>query len=240
MVVCMSRRICVALYNEIVKLRPGWHSGDDNRGAIKVVMTGNASDPPSWQPHIGTPQKARCELLAKRIKEPDDHLKLVLVRDMWLTGFDAPRNTVLYICKLLKEHNLLQAIARVNRLHEDGNAKQEKQFGFILDYEGLLGEPDRALTTYSAFGNYDPADLQGTVHDIREEIRRLPQLHEQLWDLFKPVRNKRDMEQLEQHLGDDSIREAFYERLRAFSRCLHICLSSDNFWTSSTRNKLMQ
>ena len=155
--------------------------------------------------------------------------EILIVVSKLLTGFDAPRNTVLYICKSLKEHNLLQAIARVNRLHEDGNAKQEKQFGFILDYEGLLGELDRTLTTYSAFAEYDPADLQGTVHDVREEIRRLPQLHEQLWDLFKPVGNKKDMERLEQHLGDNAVREEFYERLRAFSRCLHICLSSDKF-----------
>ena len=155
--------------------------------------------------------------------------EILIVVSKLLTGFDAPRNTVLYICKSLKEHNLLQAIARVNRLYEDGNAKQEKQFGFILDYEGLLGELDRTLTTYSAFAEYDPADLQGTVHDVREEIRRLPQMHEQLWDLFKPVGNKKDMEQLERHLGDDAVREEFYERLRVFSRCLHICLSSDKF-----------
>ncbi|MYA91369.1 MAG: type I restriction endonuclease subunit R [Synechococcus sp. SB0663_bin_10] len=161
-------------------------------------------------------------------KESDDPEILIVVSKL-LTGFDAPRNTVLYICKSLKEHNLLQAIARVKRLHEDSNAKQEKQFGFILDYEGLLGELDRTLTTYSAFAEYDPADLQGTVHDVREEIRKLPQFREQLWDLFKPVSNKKDMEQLEQHLGDDATREAFYERLRAFSRCLHICLSSDKF-----------
>jgi len=159
-------------------------------------------------------------------KESDNPEILIVVSKL-LTGFDAPRNTVLYICKSLKEHNLLQAIARVNRIYENDNTSQEKQFGLILDYEGLLGELDHALNTYSAFVNYDPADLQGTVHDVREEIRRLPQLREQLWDLFKPVRNKKDMEQLEQHLGDDSVREALYERLRAFSRCLHIGLSSD-------------
>ena len=153
--------------------------------------------------------------------------EILIVVSKLLTGFDAPRNTVLYICKSLKEHNLLQAIARVNRLHEEGNGKRAKQFGFILDYEGLLGELDRALTTYSAFAGYEPGDLQGTVHDIREEIRKLPQRHEELWDLFKPVRGKKSMEQLEQHLGDEAIREEFYERLRAFSRCLHICLSSD-------------
>lgn len=151
--------------------------------------------------------------------------EILIVVSKLLTGFDAPRNTVLYVCKSLKEHNLLQAIARVNRLYEDGDT--EKQFGFIVDYEGLLGELDSALTTYSAFEGYEAADLAGMVHDVREEIRKLPQLHDQLWDIFKPVRNKKDMEQFEQLLGDESLRQDFYARLRAFSRCLHISLSSD-------------
>lgn len=154
--------------------------------------------------------------------------EILIVVSKLLTGFDAPRNTVLYVCKSLKEHNLLQAIARVNRLYEDGGT--EKQFGFIVDYEGLLGELDSALTTYSAFEGYEAADLAGTVHDIREEIRKLPQLHDQLWDLFKPVRNKKDMEQFEQHLADEALRHEFYARLKAFSRCLHISLSSDKLF----------
>ena len=151
--------------------------------------------------------------------------EILIVVSKLLTGFDAPRNTVLYVCKSLKEHNLLQAIARVNRLYEDGGT--EKQFGFIVDYEGLLGELDSALTTYSAFEGYEAADLTGTVHDVREEIRKLPQLHDQLWDIFKPVRNKKDMEQFEQLLADEALRHDFYARLKAFSRCLHISLSSD-------------
>ncbi len=154
--------------------------------------------------------------------------EVLIVVSKLLTGFDAPRNTVLYVCKSLKEHNLLQAIARVNRLFEDGGT--EKQFGFIVDYEGLLGELDSALTTYSAFEGYEAADLAGTVHDVREEIRKLPQLHDQLWDLFKPVRNRQDMEQFEQHLADEALRHEFYTRLKAFSRCLHISLSSDKLF----------
>tara|TARA_R100000005_G_scaffold96162_1_gene81124 strand:- start:13492 stop:16716 length:3225 start_codon:yes stop_codon:yes gene_type:complete len=154
--------------------------------------------------------------------------EILIVVSKLLTGFDAPRNTVLYVCKSLREHNLLQAIARVNRLYEEDG--KEKQFGFIIDYEGLLGELDQALTTYSAFDGYEASDLTGTVHDVREEIRRLPQLHDQLWDLFKPVKNKRDMEQFEQFLADDAIRQDFYGRLRAFSRCLHISLSSDKLY----------
>ncbi|SOC17329.1 type I restriction endonuclease subunit R [Rhodobacter maris] len=154
--------------------------------------------------------------------------EILIVVSKLLTGFDAPRNTVLYVCKSLKEHNLLQAIARVNRLYEDDGT--EKQFGFIIDYEGLLGELDSALTTYSAFEGYEAADLAGTVHDVREEIRKLPQLHDQLWDIFKPVRNKKDMEQFEQHLADEALRHEFYARLKAFSRCLHISLSSDKLF----------
>ena len=151
--------------------------------------------------------------------------EILIVVSKLLTGFDAPRNTVLYVCKPLREHNLLQAIARVNRLYEGDGA--EKQFGFIIDYEGLLGELDKALTAYSAFEGYESSDLIDTVHDVREEIKKLPQLHEQLWDLFKPIKNKKDMEQFEQFLSDEAIRQDFYERLRAFSRCLHISMSSD-------------
>ncbi|TYO91168.1 type I restriction endonuclease subunit R [Oceanicella actignis] len=154
--------------------------------------------------------------------------EILIVVSKLLTGFDAPRNTVLYVCKSLKEHNLLQAIARVNRLYEEDGV--EKQFGFIIDYEGLLGELDKALTTYSAFEGYDPNDLAGSVHDIKKEIRKLPQLHDQLWDLFKPVRNKKDMEQFEQLLADEALRQDFYARLKAFSRCLHISLSSDKLY----------
>jgi type I restriction enzyme R subunit len=110
MVVCMSRRICVKLYNEIVRLRPHWHSPDDHAGAVKVVMTGSANDPPEWQPHIGN--KARRDLLAKRARDPADPLKLVIVRDMWLTGFDAPCMHTMYVDKPMRGHGLMQAIAR--------------------------------------------------------------------------------------------------------------------------------
>jgi type I restriction enzyme R subunit len=151
--------------------------------------------------------------------------EILIVVSKLLTGFDVPRNTVLYVCKSLREHNLLQAIARVNRLYEENG--EEKQFGFILDYEGLLGELDNALTTYSALDGYDTSDLDGTVHDVREEIRKLRQYHEQLWDLFKPVKNKKDMEQFEQFLADESIRQDFYQRLRVFNRCIHTSLSSE-------------
>ena len=141
MIVCMSRRICVALYGEIVKLRPDWHSDDDESGLIKVVMTGAASDPSEWQQHIGN--KARRELLAKRAKDPDDPLKLVIVRDMWLTGFDAPSMHTMYVDKPMRGHGLMQAIARVNRVFRD------KPAGLIVDYIGIVQNLKSALGQYS-------------------------------------------------------------------------------------------
>ena len=151
--------------------------------------------------------------------------EILIVVSKLLTGFDAPRNTVLYICKTLTEHNLLQAIARVNRLYED--EEREKKFGYIIDYEGLLGELDQALSTYSALEGYEIDDLKDTVRDVRDEIRKLGQLHEQLWDLFKPVTNKMDMEAMEQFLADEAIRQDFYQRFRFFGHSLHISMSSD-------------
>ena len=141
MIVCMSRRICVALYDEIIKLRPEWHSDDDESGVIKIVMTGAASDPKEWQQHIGG--KARRELLAKRAKDPDDPLKLVIVRDMWLTGFDAPSMHTMYIDKPMRGHGLMQAIARVNRVFRD------KPAGLIVDYIGVAQNLKSALSQYS-------------------------------------------------------------------------------------------
>jgi type I restriction enzyme R subunit len=139
MVVCMSRRICVALYEEIIKLRPDWHSEDDEAGAIKVVMTGAASDPAEWQQHIGKRAKARRELLAKRTKAPKDPLKLVIVRDMWLTGFDAPSMHTMYIDKPMRGHGLMQAIARVNRVFKD------KPAGWVVDYIGIAQNLKEAI-----------------------------------------------------------------------------------------------
>ncbi len=141
MVVCMSRRICIKLYEAIIQLRPHWHSDDDSAGAIKIVMTGTASDPAAWQPYIGN--KARRELLARRARDPDDPLKMVLVRDMWLTGFDAPCMHTMYIDKPMRGHGLMQAIARVNRVFRD------KPAGLIVDYIGIAQSLKSALARYS-------------------------------------------------------------------------------------------
>ena len=144
MVVCMSRRICVTLYRELVRLRPDWHHEDDDKGSLKVVMTGAASDPPNWQPLIRN--KTRREALANRFRNADDPLQIVLVRDMWLTGFDAPCLHTMYVDKPMRGHGLMQAIARVNRVFRD------KPGGLVVDYLGLAHELKRALATYTESG----------------------------------------------------------------------------------------
>ena len=144
MVVCMSRRICVDLYRELVRLRPAWHADDDAAGAVKVVMTGSAADPPAWQPHIRN--KARREALARRFRDAVDPLRVVLVRDMWLTGFDAPSLHTMYVDKPMRGHGLMQAIARVNRVFGD------KPGGLVVDYLGLAHELRRSLAAYTESG----------------------------------------------------------------------------------------
>ena len=159
MVVCMSRRICVALYDAIVKLRPGWHHEDDEKGSIKIVMTGAASDPPEWQPHIRT--KQRREGLAARFKDPKDPFQIVIVRDMWLTGFDVPCLHTMYLDKPLRGHGLMQAIARVNRVFRD------KPGGLVVDYLGLAHELKQALANYTESGGKGRTAIdQGEAVDL--------------------------------------------------------------------------
>ncbi|SDH42616.1 type I restriction endonuclease subunit R [Desulfosporosinus hippei] len=141
MIVAMSRRIAIDLYKEIVAIRPDWHSDDLMSGKIKIVMTGSSSDPADWQQFIGT--KANRETLAKRMKDKNDELKLVIVRDMWLTGFDVPSMHTMYIDKPMQSHNLMQAIARVNRVF------REKQGGLIVDYIGIAEKLKEALSQYT-------------------------------------------------------------------------------------------
>jgi len=171
MVVCMSRRICVELYREIVRLRPGWAHDDDALGTIKVVMTGAAFDPPDWQPHIRN--KPRREALANRFREPGDPLKLVLVRDMWLTGFDAPSLHTMYVDKPMRGHGLMQAIARVNRVFRD------KPGGLVVDYLGLAHELKAALASYTESGGTGGAAL-----DQEEAVALMLEKYEVCCGLF--------------------------------------------------------
>lgn len=171
MIVAMSRRICVALYDAIAKLRPEWISDDDAKGVAKIIMTGSASDPADWQPHIRN--KAAREELAKRFRDPNDPFRLVIVRDMWLTGFDAPSLATMYLDKPMRGHGLMQAIARVNRVFRD------KPGGLIVDYLGLAAELKQALATYTESGGKGK-----TAIDQREAIALMQEKYEICCGLF--------------------------------------------------------
>jgi type I restriction enzyme R subunit len=171
MIVCMSRRICVELYNEIVRLRPEWHHEDDDKGQIKVVMTGSASDPADWQPHIR--DKRRREALANRFRDPRDPFRVVIVRDMWLTGFDCPSLHTMYVDKPMRGHGLMQAIARVNRVFRD------KPGGLVVDYLGLAHELKAALATYTESGG-----TGRTALEQEEAVAVMLEKYEVCCDLF--------------------------------------------------------
>ena len=165
MVVCMSRRICVELYRELVRIRPQWEDADDTKGEIKVVMTGSASDPLDWQKHIRS--KSGRETLANRFRDPDDPFRVVLVRDMWLTGFDAPSLHSMYVDKPMQGHNLFQAITRVNRVFKD------KPGGLVVDYLGLANDLKKAVENYTKSGGkgdaaFDKADAIAVMLEKHE------------------------------------------------------------------------
>ncbi len=171
MVVVMSRRIAVELYNELITLRPAWAAEDDKTGALKIVMTGSASDPLDWQPHIRN--KARREGLAERFRDPKDPFRIVIVRDMWLTGFDAPALHTLYVDKPMRGHGLMQAIARVNRVFKD------KPGGLVVDYLGLAEELKQALDTYT-----DAGGKGKTALDQSEAVAIMQEKYEVCLGLF--------------------------------------------------------
>lgn len=220
MIVCMSRRICVDLYHALITLRPAWHSDDDAQGVIKVVMTGSASDTPAWQAHIRT--KPRREALAKRFKDPADPLKLVIVRDMWLTGFDAPSLHTMYLDKPMRGHGLMQTIARVNRVFKD------KPGGLIVDYLGLADSLRQAMSTYTGSGG-----TGSTTVDQGEAVAIMLEKHEVCCDLFHgfdwsvwgsgaPLQRLSLMPPAQEHIlaqegGKDRLRQAVAELSRAFA-----------------------
>lgn len=171
MIVVMSRRIAVELYNAIVQIRPDWHSEDDDKGVIKVVMTGSASDPLDWQQHIRN--KQRRTRLAERMKQSDSELKLVIVCDMWLTGFDVPSLHTMYLDKPMKGHNLVQAIARINRVYKD------KPGGLVVDYLGVAAALREALETYTTSGGSGKPTLNQA-----EAVAVMKEKFEVLQDMF--------------------------------------------------------
>lgn len=169
-----------------------------------------------------------------------DHPEILIVVSKLITGFDAPRNTVLYLTSNLQDHTLLQAIARVNRIYSDEETGAFKEFGFIIDYVSVLGSLDKALNMYKALEDFDEEDLVGTLYSINEEIQKLPQRHSDLCDLFKEIKNIYDEEKYERLLADDDLREEFYELLNLYGKTLNIALSSDAFITSTPEQKLSQ
>ncbi len=171
MIVCMSRRICVELYNEIVSLRPEWHNSEDKEGIIKVIMTGSSSDPTEWQEHVRN--KSRRENIGERFKNPKEELRLVIVRDMWLTGFDAPSVHTMYIDKPMKSHGLMQTIARANRKYKDKDA------GLIVDYFGIGKELKDAVMQYTASGGKGKV-----IVDQEVAVKKMLEKYEVVRDMF--------------------------------------------------------
>ena len=226
MVVCMSRRICVELHDELARLRPGWHEDDDAGGRIKVVMTGSASDPSDWQPHIRN--KARREALAKRFRDPADPFQIVLVRDMWLTGFDAPSLHTMYVDKPMRGHGLMQAIARVNRVFRD------KPGGLVVDYLGLSHELKQALATYTESGG-----TGRTAVDKEEAIALMLEKHEVCiamlhgfdfgaWATGAPAERLGLLPAAQEHiLAQEDGKDRFVAAVRDLSRAFALAVPSD-------------
>ena len=226
MVVCMSRRICVDLYDEIARRRPDWHDDDDVGGRIKVVMTGSASDPAEWQRHIRN--KPRREALAKRFRDSDDPFHIVLVRDMWLTGFDAPSLHTMYVDKPMRGHGLMQAIARVNRVFRD------KPGGLVVDYLGLSHELKQALATYTESGGTGQ-----TAVDKAQAITLMLEKHEvclsmlhgfefDAWVTGTPAERLAPLPPAQEHiLAQDDGKDRFVAAVRDLSRAFALAVPSE-------------
>jgi len=203
---------------EVLISAPSVHEGEDKEsGPSQTEKT-------FWQAMMDRygSEKNYNKQLINAFKHGDSP-EIIIVVDKLLTGFDAPCDTVLYLARKLKEHTLLQAIARVNRLHEG------KEYGLILDYSGVIQELDEAIDFYTQLADYDRADLEETVHYIADRAAELPQLHSNLWELFEEVKGAKDPEVYEVHLRDDDLRNRFYERFSIFARTLSLALSSTNF-----------
>ncbi|CAJ6491829.1 Type I site-specific deoxyribonuclease HsdR [Burkholderia pseudomallei] len=222
MVVAMSREICVHLYNEIIKLRPDWHDPDPEKGAIKIVMTGSASDKALLRPHIYSGQvKKRLE---KRFKDSNDPLRIVIVRDMWLTGFDAPCVHTLYVDKPMKGHNLMQAIARVNRVFKD------KQGGLVVDYIGIANELKSALKEYTASNGrgrptVDAAEAYAILEEKLDILRGM--LHSYDYSDFLAAGHKRLAGAANHVLGLKDGKKRFADAALAMSKAFTLCCTLD-------------
>ena len=226
MYVCMSRRIAVDMYEEIIKLRPDWHDSDLRKGKIKVVMTSSSSDPEEWQKHFTSKEDRRN--LADRIKDPNDPLEIVIVRDMWLTGFDAPCLNTLYVDKPMKGHNLMQAIARVNRVYKD------KEGGLVVDYLGISTSLKEALATYTESGGkgkptFDQAEAIAVMKEKLEVVAQL--LHGYDYKEYLQADTRRKMVMLletqEHILGLDDGSNRFCKEVNALSKAFALSIPSE-------------
>jgi type I restriction enzyme R subunit len=227
MIVCMSRRICVQLYKEIAKLRPEWHSDDDATGAMKIVMTGSAADPEDWQPHIRN--KAGRESVAKRFKTPIDPMKIAIVRDMWLTGFDVPVLHTMYVDKPMQGHGLMQAIARVNRVFKD------KPGGLIVDYLGLADQLKKAMANYTESGGRGETtiDQEQAVRVMKEKFEVVAAMfHGFDYSMFltgKPAERVYLLRRAMDHvLAQENGKERYLTAVSALSRAFALSVPHDD------------
>lgn len=229
MIVCMSRRICVDLYNEIIKLRPNWHNEDKEKGKIKVVMTNNVSkDPIEWKQHFTT--KEDRKELAERMKDIDDELEIAIVRDMWLTGFDVPCMNTMYIDKSMEGHNLMQAIARVNRVFKD------KDSGLVVDYAGIADNLKKALNQYSI------SDRKTTGIDLERAISVMEEYYEVVRDImhgynYEKYKSEKVSERARTIIGGmnyifnldiekEGMKKEFIKQVSALSKAHALCVST--------------
>ncbi|MCE5225410.1 MAG: DUF3387 domain-containing protein, partial [Porphyromonadaceae bacterium] len=226
MIVAMSRRIAADIYDAIIKIRPEWHSEDLNKGVIKVVMTAHSSEGTNMAKHHTT--KAQRRRLAERMKSPDDDLKLVIVRDMWLTGFDVPNMHTMYIDKPMKGHNLMQAIARVNRVYKD------KPGGLVVDYLGIASDLKEALSFYAdSGGKGDPAiALESAVALMLEKLEVISNiLHGFSYEDYFEANTSRKLSIIlateEYILGLDDGKKRFINEVTALSKAYAIAIPHD-------------
>jgi len=227
MVVCMSRRICIELHDEIKKLRPDWYNKDDAKGLMKIVMTGSASDGKEYAEH--TRNKENRKELAKIFKDPKSDFKLVIVRDMWLTGFDVPCLNTLYIDKIIKHHNLMQTIARVNRIYKD------KEAGLVIDFIGIADELRKAVTVYTqTAGKNDPLSYgDQAIAILKEKYEIVKDMLSKCnyKEYYKTTNSKKRIDiffKIEEHiLGLDDGKKRFVRNVQALMKALDLSITSD-------------
>lgn len=236
--VCSKKRIAIKykdFFDEIgmVSTEVLVTSPDDREGEDTAYGTTSNIEKAFWKKMMdehGTPKKYEENLINrfKNDKEPE----IIIVVDKLLTGFDEPKNVVMYLDRKLTDHTLLQAVARVNRVCDD------KEFGYIIDYSGVLDNLNKALELYADYDQEEASDIKNTMTDIRKEIAKLPQLYSNLWDIFKNISNKSDLESYEQLLRQEDIRQNFYEQLTNYSRCLKMALSSVIFYKENNSEEI--